>query len=69
MLFRSLTASKPEIKNAIEKLFNVQVTAVNTLISKGKLKRFRGLPGRRADIKKAFVTLAQGQSIDVTTGL
>ena len=64
-----LTASKPEIKTAIEKLFNVQVTAVNTLISKGKLKRFRGRPGRRSDVKKAFVTLAQGQSIDVTTGL
>ena len=64
-----LTASKPEIKNAIEKLFNVQVTAVNTLVSKGKLKRFRGLPGRRSDVKKAYVTLAQGQSIDVTTGL
>jgi len=64
-----LSATKPEIKNAIEKLFSVSVTAVNTLISKGKLKRFRGRPGRRNDVKKAFVTLAQGQSIDVTTGL
>ena len=64
-----LTATKPQIKTAIEKLFNVNVTAVNTLIAKGKLKRFRGRPGRRSDVKKAFVTLAQGQSIDVTTGL
>ncbi len=64
-----LSATKPEIKTAIEKLFNVSVLAVNTLIAKGKLKRFRGRPGRRSDIKKAFVTLAQGQSIDVTTGL
>jgi len=64
-----LTASKPDIKQAIESLFKVQVTAVNTLISKGKLKRFRGRPGRRSDVKKAVVTLAAGQSIDVTTGL
>ena len=65
-----LSATKTEIKTAIEKLFNVScVLAVNTLIAKGKLKRFRGRPGRRSDIKKAFVTLAQGQSIDVTTGL
>ncbi|MGE4063335.1 MAG: 50S ribosomal protein L23 [Rhodospirillaceae bacterium] len=64
-----LDASKPEIKQAIESLFKVQVTAVNTLISKGKLKRFRGRPGRRSDVKKAVVTLAAGQSIDVTTGL
>ncbi len=64
-----LSATKPEIKTAIEKLFSVNVLAVNTLISKGKLKRFRGRPGRRSDIKKAFVTLAEGQSIDVTTGL
>src|SRR5215475_3345626 len=60
-----LEASKPEIKNAIEALFKVNVTAVNTLISKGKLKRFRGRPGRRSDVKKAIVTLAEGQSIDV----
>ena len=64
-----LSASKPEIKQAIETLFKVQVTAVNTLITKGKLKRFRGRPGRRSDVKKAIVTLAEGQSIDVTTGL
>jgi large subunit ribosomal protein L23 len=64
-----LGASKPQIKQAVESLFKVQVTAVNTLISKGKLKRFRGRPGRRSDVKKAVVTLAAGQSIDVTTGL
>jgi large subunit ribosomal protein L23 len=64
-----LTATKPEIKAAVEALFKVNVTAVNTLISKGKTKRFRGLPGRRSDVKKAIVTLAAGQSIDVTTGV
>lgn len=64
-----LNASKPEIKLAVETLFKVEVTAVNTLVSKGKLKRFRGRPGRRSDMKKAIVTLAEGQSIDVTTGL
>jgi len=64
-----LTATKPDIKQAVETLFKVQVTAVNTLITKGKLKRFRGRPGRRSDVKKAIVTLAAGQSIDVTTGL
>ncbi len=64
-----LAASKPQIKLAIETLFKVNVTAVNTLITKGKLKRFRGRPGRRSDVKKAIVTLAEGQSIDVTTGL
>ncbi len=70
VMFRvPLSATKPEIKQAIETLFKVQVTAVNTLISKGKLKRFRGRPGRRSDVKKAIVTLAEGQAIDVTTGL
>jgi large subunit ribosomal protein L23 len=64
-----LTATKPEIKAAIEALFKVEVKAVNTLISKGKTKRFKGLPGRRSDVKKAIVTLAPGQSIDVTTGV
>ncbi len=64
-----LTATKPEIKLAIETLFKVSVTRVNTLITKGKNKRFRGRPGRRNDFKKAIVTLAAGQSIDVTTGL
>jgi large subunit ribosomal protein L23 len=62
-------ASKPEIKAAIEGLFNVKVKAVNTLIQKGKVKRFRGRPGRRSDVKKAIVTLQEGQSIDVTTGI
>ncbi|MBP2302288.1 50S ribosomal protein L23 [Azospirillum picis] len=64
-----LTASKPEIKAAVEGLFNVKVTAVNTLISKGKTKRFRGIIGRRSDFKKAVVTLAEGNKIDVTTGI
>jgi large subunit ribosomal protein L23 len=62
-------ASKPEIKAAVESLFGVKVTAVNTLVRKGKLKRFRGRPGRQSDVKKAVVTLAEGQSIDVATGL
>jgi large subunit ribosomal protein L23 len=65
----AIDATKPEIKAAIEKLFKVKVKAVNTLIQKGKRKRFRGRPGRRPDIKKAIVTLAEGHSIDVTTGL
>ena len=62
-------ASKPEIKAAIEALFGVKVTAVNTLVRKGKLKRFRGFAGRQKDVKKAIVTLADGQTIDVSTGL
>jgi large subunit ribosomal protein L23 len=62
-------ATKPEIKAAIETLFKVKVTGVNTLITKGKIKRFKGRPGVRSDVKKAFVTLAEGQSIDFTTGL
>ena len=65
----AIDAKKPEIRAAVEGLFGVKVTAVNTLISKGKTKRFRGIMGRRVDIKKAIVTLAEGQSIDVTTGL
>ena len=64
-----LSASKPEIKAAVEGLFNVKVTAVNTLIAKGKTKRFRGIEGRRSDFKKAVVTLAEGNKIDVTTGI
>lgn len=64
-----LNASKPEVKSAVEGLFKVEVKAVNTLRHKGKTKRFRGKPGRRADVKKAIVTLAEGHSIDVTTGL
>ena len=63
------TASKPEIKAAVEALFGVKVTAVNTLLRKGKVKRFRGFSGRQGDVKKAIVTLADGHSIDVTTGL
>ena len=62
-------ASKPEIKQAIEALFNVKVKAVNVLVRKGKLKRFRGRLGKQNDVKKAVVTLVDGQSIDVTTGL
>jgi large subunit ribosomal protein L23 len=62
-------ASKPEIKAAVEALFGVKVTAVNTHVRKGKLKRFRGTVGRQGDVKKAIVTLADGQSIDVATGL
>jgi len=62
-------ATKPEIKAAVEALFSVKVTAVNTLVRKGKVKRFRGTIGRQGDVKKAVVTLADGQSIDVATGL
>ncbi|WP_427452126.1 50S ribosomal protein L23 [Litorimonas sp. WD9-15] len=64
-----LSASKPAIKEAIEQLFSVSVTAVNTMRVKGKTKRFRGRPGRRNDIKKAIVTLKDGDSIDIATGL
>jgi len=64
-----LKASKPEIKVAIETLFSVKVKGVNTLVVGGKTKRFRGRPGTRSDWKKALVTLAEGHSIDVTTGL
>jgi large subunit ribosomal protein L23 len=62
-------ATKPEIKAAIESLFGVKVTAVNTLVRKGKVKRFRGTVGRQGDVKKAVVTLADGDTIDVSTGL
>ena len=62
-------ATKPQIKEAVERLFDVKVLAVNTLVTKGKEKVFRGRKGRRSDVKKAIVTLAQGQLIDVTTGL
>jgi large subunit ribosomal protein L23 len=64
-----LKASKPEIAEAVEALFDVKVKAVNTLINKGKSKRFRGRPYTRSDVKKAMVTLEDGHSIDVTTGL
>jgi large subunit ribosomal protein L23 len=63
------TATKPEIKAAVEALFKVKVTAVNTLVRKGKVKRFRGIIGKQSDVKKAIVTLADGDSIDVSTGL
>ena len=64
-----LEASKPEIKAAIEALFEVKVKAVNTLRQKGKTKRFRGIPGRRPDVKKAIITLEEGHRIDVTSGI
>jgi large subunit ribosomal protein L23 len=70
VVFRTpLTATKPEIKAAVEALFGVKVKSVNTIRTKGKEKRFRGILGRRADTKKAIVTLQEGESIDVTTGL
>jgi large subunit ribosomal protein L23 len=70
VVFRvAMGATKDEIAVAIEELFKVKVTKVNTLIQKGKTKRFRGRPGRRSDVKKAIVTLQEGQSIDITTGL
>ena len=62
-------ATKPQIKEAVEGLFGVKVKAVNTSITKGKVKRFRGQLGRRKDVKKAYVTLEEGNTIDVTTGL
>ena|SRR6201994_4360511 len=70
VVFRvAMDASKDEIAAAVEELFKVTVTKVNTLITKGKTKRFRGIKGRHNDVKKAIVTLADGQSIDITTGL
>lgn len=65
----ALEASKPEIKAAVEALFDVKVVGVNTLVQKGKTKRWRGKPYRRSDFKKAIVTLAPGDTIDVTTGI
>lgn len=65
----AIDASKPEIKAAVEGLFGVKVLGVNTLVQKGKTKRFKGRPGVRSDVKKAFVQLAAGKSIDFTTGL
>jgi large subunit ribosomal protein L23 len=68
--FRVLpTATKPVIKSAVEKLFNVKVSAVNTHNRKGKVKRFRGRLGQRSDEKFAIVTLAEGSKIDITTGV
>ena len=70
VVFRvAMDSTKDEISAAVEELFKVEVLKVNTLITKGKTKRFRGREGRRSDVKKAIVTLAEGQSIDVTTGL
>lgn len=65
----AIEANKPMIKQAVEELFGVKVKAVNTTITKGKSKRFRGQLGRRKDVKKAYVTLEEGNSIDVSTGL
>ncbi len=65
----AIDANKPLIKQAVEALFNVKVKAVNTVLTKGKVKRFRGRLGRRNDVKKAYVTLEEGHMIDVTTGL
>jgi len=65
----SIDSNKPQIKQAIEELFGVKVKAVNTTITKGKSKRFRGQLGRRKDVKKAYVTLEEGNTIDVSTGL
>ena len=64
-----LTATKRQVKAAVEGLFNVNVTAVNTIRVMGKLKRFRGRPGQRSDYKKAIVRLREGQRIDITTGI
>lgn len=65
----AMDANKPLIKEAVETLFSVKVRAVNTVVTKGKVKRFRGRPGKRKDVKKAYVTLEEGNMIDVTTGL
>lgn len=67
--FVPVDATKFEVRAAVEELFKVKVTAVNTLRQKGKVKRFRGRLGQRPDTKKAIVTLAEGQSIDVSTGI
>jgi large subunit ribosomal protein L23 len=65
----AIESNKPQIKEAVEALFGVKVKSVNTTITKGKSKRFRGQIGRRKDVKKAYVTLEEGNTIDVTTGL
>ena len=65
----SIDSNKPSIKEAVESLFDVKVKAVNTTITKGKSKRFRGMLGNRRDVKNAYVTLEEGNTIDVTTGL
>ena len=70
VMFRvPLTATKPQIRKAVELVFGVKVTAVNTIRLAGKVKRFRGRLGQRNAVKKAIVTLAEGQTIDVTTGV
>jgi large subunit ribosomal protein L23 len=70
VMFRvARTATKPQIKEAVEKLFDVKVKSVNTLVRKGKKKAFRGRLGQQSDVKKAIVTLEEGHRIDVTTGL
>ena len=65
----AIDANKPQIKEAVENLFGVKVKAVNTVVTKGKTKRFRGIAGKRKDVKKAYVTLEEGNAIDVSTGL
>jgi large subunit ribosomal protein L23 len=65
----AIDSNKPSIKEAVESLFDVKVKAVNTTITKGKSKRFRGMLGKRRDVKKAYVTLEEGNTIDVSTGL
>ena len=65
----AIDSNKPSIKEAVESMFGVKVKAVNTTITKGKAKRFRGMLGKRKDIKKAYVTLEEGNTIDVSTGL
>jgi large subunit ribosomal protein L23 len=65
----ALDSTKPKIKQSVEKLFEVEVKAVNTLVQKGKTKRFRGVMGKRSDMKKAIVTLKEGQTIDAGTGV
>lgn len=65
----AMDSTKPAIKAAVEEVFGVKVKAVNTTITKGKVKRFRGRPGKRRDVKKAYVTLEAGNTIDVSTGL
>ena len=65
----SIDSNKPLIKEAVEALFGVKVKAVNTVVTKGKQKRFRGMLGKRRDVKKAYISLEEGNTIDVTTGL
>lgn len=65
----AISATKPEIKAAVEALFDVKVKSVNTLRQQGKIKRFKGIKGQRAEFKKAMITLEEGSSIDVTTGV